>query len=112
MDFHLIEKAETDESKVFYHKMKGDYHRYLAEVLTGDERTGNYITLSSHHCVTCVVTDIVTKCKEAYSAAMEVAGSLAPTHPVRLGLVLNFSVFYYEIAEDRKKSCELAKKVS
>jgi hypothetical protein len=36
----LIPKAGNPESKVFYLKMKGDYYRYLAEVATGDDRTG------------------------------------------------------------------------
>ena len=34
LDHHLIPSAATGESKVFYHKMKGDYHRYLAELAT------------------------------------------------------------------------------
>ena len=32
LDNHLIPKATSPESKVFYLKMKGDYYRYLAEV--------------------------------------------------------------------------------
>ena len=38
LDDHLIKNATSDETKVFYQKMKGDYHRYLAEVATTDER--------------------------------------------------------------------------
>jgi hypothetical protein len=34
---------------------------------------------------------------------------LAPTHPIRLGLALNFSVFYYEIMGQPDQACELAK---
>ena len=39
IDKHLIPSATSGESKVFYHKMKGDYYRYLAEFATGDKRS-------------------------------------------------------------------------
>jgi len=38
LDKHLIPSSTTGESKVFYYKMKGDYHRYLAEFATGNDR--------------------------------------------------------------------------
>lgn len=93
LDQHLIPSAKSGESKVFYHKMKGDYHRYLAEFATGDRRK-----------------DSADKSLEAYKAATEVAQTdLPPTHPIRLGLALNFSVFYYEILNAPDQACHLAK---
>ena len=111
LDEHLIKSAQSGESKVFYHKMyvhcspnirhhkftsayrKGDYHRYLAEFALGDKRK--------------ISAD---KSLEAYKAATEVATTdLAPTHPIRLGLALNFSVFYYEILNSPDQACHLAK---
>ncbi|KAL1998122.1 hypothetical protein VTN02DRAFT_6822 [Thermoascus thermophilus] len=93
LDKHLIPSAQTGESKVFYHKMKGDYHRYLAEFAVGERRK--------------VSADASL---EAYKNATEVAQTdLAPTHPIRLGLALNFSVFYYEILNSPDQACHLAK---
>jgi len=41
---------------------------------------------------------------------MDIAGKkLSATHPIRLGLALNYSVCLYEILKDTKKACELAK---
>lgn len=36
---------------------------------------------------------------------------MQPTHPIRLGLALNFSVFYYEILNSPEQACKLAKTV-
>lgn len=47
---------------------------------------------------------------ESYKQATEIAQSdLTPTHPIRLGLALNFSVFYYEILNSPDRACHLAK---
>lgn len=41
---------------------------------------------------------------------MEIANAeLKTTHPIRLGLALNFSVFHYEVLNDPSKACNLAK---
>ncbi|KAE8551650.1 hypothetical protein EYB25_005540 [Talaromyces marneffei] len=93
LDESLIPKAESGESKVFYHKMKGDYHRYLAEFASGNKRK---VAATAAH--------------EAYKNATDVAQTeLTPTHPIRLGLALNFSVFYYEILNSPDRACHLAK---
>ena len=47
---------------------------------------------------------------EAYTAASEISNTeLKTTHPIRLGLALNFSVFHYETLNDPAKACNLAK---
>ncbi|AET38991.1 uncharacterized protein Ecym_3513 [Eremothecium cymbalariae DBVPG len=93
LDTHLIPSATTGESKVFYYKMKGDYHRYLAEFSAGDVRE-----------------KATNASLEAYKSASDIATTeLPPTHPIRLGLALNFSVFYYEIQNSPDKACHLAK---
>lgn len=93
IDEYLLPKAQTPESKVFYLKMKGDYYRYLAEVATADDRN-----------------DVVTKSQKAYEDALEIAKSkMEPTHPIRLGLALNYSVFFYEIVNLPSRACLLAK---
>ena len=45
-----------------------------------------------------------------YKEATEKATELAPTHPIRLGLALNYSVFLYEVQGSSTEACELAKK--
>ena len=49
--------------------------------------------------------------KTAYEKASDASNELATTHPIRLGLALNYSVFHYEIMNEPAKACELAKKV-
>ncbi|RWW16537.1 hypothetical protein GW17_00019570 [Ensete ventricosum] len=94
IDEHLIPSSSAGESSVFYYKMKGDYYRYLAEFMTGNERK-----------------EAADKSLKAYEvAATSTAESdLSPTHPIRLGLTLNFSVFYYEIMNSPERACHLAK---
>jgi len=92
LETNLIARSSTSESKVFYFKMKGDYHRYLAESTTGESKLQ-----ASENAL------------EAYKAASDKALELLPTNPIRLGLALNFSVFYYEIMNSPDNAIQLAK---
>ncbi|XP_038074280.1 14-3-3 protein 2-like [Patiria miniata] len=92
LEEHLIKNATESEAKVFYRKMKGDYYRYLAEFCVDDKRD-----------------EQAQNSLQAYKDAMEAAETLKPTHPIKLGLALNFSVFYYEIMSNPEDACTLAK---
>merc|ERR1712170_150742 len=82
LDDFLIAKSSQHESKVFYLKMKGDDYR----------------------------AEIMKNSQESYKQAFDIAGQeMPPTHPIRLGLALNYSVFYYEILNDPEQACSLAK---
>jgi 14-3-3 protein epsilon len=93
LDKNLIPTATSSETKVFFMKMKGDYYRYISEYASGDQHS-----------------KAADNALQAYKSASEIAGSdLKTTHPIRLGLALNFSVFYYEVMNDPTKACNLAK---
>jgi len=92
LDEHLIKAATTSESKVFYYKMKGDYFRYISEFSPEGQKE-----------------EPAKRAQEAYESATNIATSeLNSTHPIRLGLALNFSVFYYEIMNNPEQACKMA----
>lgn len=72
---------------------KGDYCRYLAE----------FVELNYEHC-----SEALMAYKEAADLVYSDKG-LESTHPLRLGLILNFSVFFYEILGDKMKALYLAR---
>ncbi|XP_010416798.1 PREDICTED: 14-3-3-like protein GF14 epsilon [Camelina sativa] len=94
IDAHLIPSTTNNvESTIFFHRIKGDYYRYMAEFGSDAERKEN-----------------ADNSLEAYKVAMELAeNSLAPTNLVRLGLALNFSVFSYDTLNSTERASKLAK---
>merc|ERR1711976_640132 len=92
-DGNLIGKASSGESKVFYQKMKADYYRYIAEFTEGDKKT-----------------QAAENARLAYEEASKVAEKdLVVTHPIRLGLALNYSVFQYEVLSNPEEACKMAR---
>merc|ERR1712159_621709 len=86
--YALIDEVERDVVQ-----MQGDYNRYGAEISSGAKRE-----------------EFKEKALKAYTAANETASGLKATNPIRLGLTLNFSVFYYEICDKKEDASQLAKK--
>ena len=88
----LLSKAKDAEAKVFYHKMKADYYRYIAENVDGDSKK-RYADLGT----------------ASYNAAMEAAKELEYKNPLKVGLALNLSVFYYDVLSNPTEACKIAK---
>ena len=93
IDKYLIPNATDSETKVFFMKLKGDYFRYKCEYAVGDQ-----------------FDDACAKAEKVYKEASEIANKEIPiTNSTRLGLALNFSVFYHEIKGDKNQAVVLAK---
>lgn len=98
----IVDKLPDDrtsrELKVFFLKMSADYYRYLCEFAEPEKKK-----------------QAVQKAEEYYNKAVDLAtngpeGVILPApHPIRLGLMLNFSVFLYEILEKIEQAKGLAK---
>jgi 14-3-3 protein epsilon len=94
IDNDLIPKTVSDEGKVFFIKMKGDYYRYTCEFAQGQYRD-----------------ESSKSAQEFYQQALTLAeGTLDTTHPSRIGLALNYSVFNYEILNQHEEAIKIAQK--
>ena len=94
VDSKLLPSAKDAESRVFYEKLKADYYRYICESSVENDKA-----------------DPANKAKECYEKAMEIAkNEIAPSRPTSLGLILNYSVFLYEIIGQKQDAIELAQK--
>jgi 14-3-3 protein epsilon len=94
LDKYLIPNAQDSETKVLYMKIKADYYRYHCEFAEGDEfeeakNNGEKLY------------------KEAYDIALK---DINIYNSVRLGLALNYSVFVYEIMDNKNEAYEIAQK--
>jgi hypothetical protein len=83
----------SPDQRVYFIKLHADFERYLAEVHGGRSRAG--FTQSAH---------------ELYMEASDVAlCHMSGIDPIRLSLMLNFSIFYYDIYNEPERACIVAK---
>ena len=90
----IVHKSKTLCIHSFCNR-KGDYNRYLAEFQEQEKRKS-----------------VAENALVAYKRAEDIAKNsttMPATNPIRLGLALNFSVFYYEILNAPDRACQLAK---
>ena len=82
--------ASSDESETYFYKMIGDFYRYMASIAYDEQ-----------------LESVKAGALESYMLATKSAESLHPCNMIKLGLALNFSVFYFEVMENHKESCEV-----
>jgi len=93
LDNMLIPQASTAEARVFYLTMKADNNSYSAEFLEGVARE-----------------QTIQWARQAYEEALDLAhNSMLVTHPVRLSVALNYSVFMYELLEQHHDAYIMAR---
>lgn len=72
---------------------QGDYYRYIVQFAPKKER--------DHY---------ADRSLSAYTFAYKHAiDKLEPTHPTRLGLALNFAVYFHDVPNSPERACHLAK---
>lgn len=90
IDDYLLPYTNDIEGQIFYLRIKGDFGRYLAEVAIGNQWD--------------VAVEIA---EESYKAALHLSSNhLLPVHPIHLSLIVNYSIFLYDILGQRIYSYE------
>ena len=91
----ILNRTEVSpESQVYYLKLKADFLRYVS--IYSSEKKSKEASLMSFN---------------VYSQADEIAkAQLKAIDPTRLGLSLNFSMYFYQVAKDLQKACFHSKK--
>ena len=94
LDQFLIPNSQDIETKIFYMKIKADYYRYHCEFAEGDQFDESKNNAQKIY-------------KEAYDMAIK---NLNIYNSIRLGLSLNYSVFEYEIMDNKNEAYDIAQK--
>merc|ERR1711879_180534 len=103
----ILKKEEDRPEKI---EMRIKHARALANKVEGEMNSicNDCLKVIDDHLLPSAASDAEASL-QSYQSAAEVAKELPSTHPIRLGLALNFSVFYYEILSSPEKACQIAK---
>ncbi|KAH9611010.1 hypothetical protein KSS87_013241 [Heliosperma pusillum] len=120
IDDHLLPFSSNSESTAFYYKIlpvKGLYHGCIYNLLSSNFRKFTILELLAAHRLCKGAQQIVKELKSFLKelnkqaiATTTAEAELPSTHPIRLGLALNFSIFYHEIMNSPERAWSLAKK--
>lgn len=94
LDKYLIPNSQDIESKIFFMKIKADYYRYHCEFAEEEEFEESKNNAQRIY-------------KEAYDLAL---ANITIYNSIRLGLALNYSVFEYEIMDNKNEAYDIAQK--
>ena len=88
-----LSNQTNSESRILFIKMKGDHQRFIAEAATGEmQRVA------------------IAKAENTYLEGQTLANKeVLPKNPIRLGLIMNYSVLLHEIMKDYNKAIDVAK---
>lgn len=83
------------DSKIFYLQMRADYHRYLVEITeVGGQLRRERLDITRHAFHQALQTAIIYQ---------------LPDNPTRLTAVVNFSMFLFQLDDDKGAACKLAR---
>ena len=90
IDKKLLKDNISDELKAMYYKIKGDYIRYIIELTPKDKEEE--------------INFLKDKADENYKIGLNICESLGNLSTIKIGLILNYSVFLYEVIKDYKNA--------
>ena len=92
IETQLLPVAKDSASKIFFEQLEADYLRYNCESNETTERK-----------------ELEQKADEHYRRALEISSGNLPSYsPIALGLILNYSVFLFEVVGEKEKALKLA----
>ena len=94
IDNFLFKNANSDEVKIMYSKIKGDYFRYIIEITPKKNEDE--------------INNLKEKADENYKNGLSLCNNVSNLNTTKIGLILNYTVFLYEIERDCKNALTIA----